>query len=115
VAAEARTTLGPNARYLGGLGTTLVSGAKKIAPDSVQRTGPGIATLDDTPSGNFLELGGPEYRMDVAARRLGFPRETYVPAKPARLYRAYQNKNPGVSALMALAAKVAQKPQTKEP
>ena len=76
---------------------------------------PGIVTLDETPIGMFLELEGPAYWIDAAAERLGFSPGSYLTESYARLYRQYQDKNPGVSANMTFAAKGSQAPQTKEP
>lgn len=76
---------------------------------------PGLVTVDETPIGNFLELEGPEYWIDLAATRLGFSRAAYITASYARLYRQYQDQNPGVCADMIFAAKAFQNPQTKQP
>ena len=51
------------------------------APDRV-----GIATLDETPVGVFLELEGPPGWIDQAARDLGFSESDYITISYASLY-----------------------------
>ena len=76
---------------------------------------PGIVTLDETPIGMFLELEGPAYWIDATAGRLGFSPGSYLTESYARLYRQYQDKNPGVPVNMTFAAKGSEEPQTKQP
>jgi adenylate cyclase class 2 len=47
---------------------------------------PGLAMLDETPIGVFLELEGPSRWLDGAARDLGFSRDDYIFASYGRLY-----------------------------
>jgi adenylate cyclase class 2 len=47
---------------------------------------PGIATLDETPIGVYLELEGPAQWIDRTAKALGFPRDAYITASYAQLY-----------------------------
>ncbi len=46
----------------------------------------GIATLDETPVGVYLELEGTSKWIDRAARKLGFAEKDYITASYARLY-----------------------------
>jgi adenylate cyclase class 2 len=46
----------------------------------------GIATLDETPVGVFLELEGTPHWIDRTARNLGFTETHYITASYARLY-----------------------------
>jgi len=46
----------------------------------------GIATLDETPVGVYLELEGTPNWIDRAARELGFAESDYITASYARLY-----------------------------
>jgi adenylate cyclase class 2 len=47
---------------------------------------PGLAMLDETPIGVYLELEGPPRWIDRTARRLGFSAEDYITSSYARLY-----------------------------
>jgi adenylate cyclase class 2 len=49
----------------------------------------GIATLDETPIGVFMELEGPARWIDTTAQTLGFTRDAYITASYARLYFAW--------------------------
>jgi adenylate cyclase, class 2 len=51
-----------------------------------QRGAAGIATVDETPIGVYLELEGRPAWIDRTARKLGFREEDYVTASYARLY-----------------------------
>ena len=46
----------------------------------------GIAMLDETPVGVYLELEGTPHWIDRAARRLGFQKSDYITASYARMY-----------------------------
>ncbi|MGA2773749.1 MAG: class IV adenylate cyclase [Bryobacteraceae bacterium] len=46
----------------------------------------GMATLDETPAGVYLELEGTAQWIDRAARKLGFTEEDYITASYARLW-----------------------------
>ena len=46
----------------------------------------GVATLDETPAGVYLELEGTPNWIDRAARKLGFAEEDYITASYARLW-----------------------------
>ncbi len=52
-----------------------------------QRAGePGLATLDETPIGDFLELEGPPDWIDSTAKELGFSEPDYILFSYGRLY-----------------------------
>ena len=51
--------------------------------------GSGIATLDETPIGVFLELEGAGRWLDRAARKLGFGSDSYITLSYASLYLAW--------------------------
>jgi adenylate cyclase class 2 len=46
----------------------------------------GIAMLDETPLGVYLELEGTPHWIDLAARRLGFKESDYITASYGRVY-----------------------------
>jgi len=48
--------------------------------------GAGMATLDETPIGDYVELEGAPAWIDRLARRMGFAEQDYVTASYARLY-----------------------------
>jgi adenylate cyclase class 2 len=54
----------------------------------------GLATLDETPIGDFLELEGPPEWIDQTAAALGFRQADYITASYAGLYTQYRQKNP---------------------
>ncbi|MGA2113860.1 MAG: class IV adenylate cyclase [Bryobacteraceae bacterium] len=58
----------------------------------------GMAMLDETPIGVYLELEGPPAWIDRTARRMGFGMSDYITASYARLYldwRKQQGLKPG--------------------
>jgi len=46
----------------------------------------GVAMLDETPVGVYLELEGTPHWIDLSARRLGFRESDYITASYARVY-----------------------------
>jgi adenylate cyclase class 2 len=46
----------------------------------------GVAMLDETPVGVFLELEGTPHWIDLTARRLGFQESDYITASYGRIY-----------------------------
>jgi len=54
---------------------------------------PGIATLDETPVGVYLELEGTSQWIDRTARKLGFAEKDYITASYARLYLDWCERN----------------------
>ena len=61
---------------------------------------PGIATLDHTPIGGFLELEGPPHWIDATAKELGFAESDYILASYGRLYLEAVEDNPSLSSHM---------------
>ena len=59
---------------------------EKYRAEYRQASGGGIATLDETPIGVYLELEGSPAWIDRAARKLGFSEREYITASYARLY-----------------------------
>jgi adenylate cyclase class 2 len=51
--------------------------------------GKGVATVDETPIGLYLELEGAPSWIDRTARALGFRRADYITASYYGLYREY--------------------------
>ena len=49
----------------------------------------GIAMLDETPVGVYLELEGTPHWIDLTARRLGFQESDYITASYGRVYLAW--------------------------
>lgn len=54
----------------------------------------GLATLDETPIGNFLELEGPPRWIDATARELGFAGADYITASYGRLFFEWAASQP---------------------
>jgi adenylate cyclase, class 2 len=57
------------------------------------RHGAGVATIDETPIGVFVELEGPPDWIDRTARRLGFAPELYIKASYGSLYLDWRREN----------------------
>jgi len=55
--------------------------------------GGGVATLDETPVGIYLELEGSPAWIDRMSNRLGFGEQAYITASYARLYLDWCRKN----------------------
>lgn len=53
----------------------------------------GIATLDETPIGDFMELEGPGYWIDRTAQQLGFGPADYITSSYAALYEEHRRKH----------------------
>jgi adenylate cyclase class 2 len=58
----------------------------KFRTEFRQRGASGIATVDETPVGVYLELEGSPAWIDRTARKLGFAEKDYITASYARLY-----------------------------
>jgi adenylate cyclase class 2 len=54
--------------------------------------GAGMATLDETPVGTYLELEGSPTWIDRMAQRMGFSEQDYITASYARLYLEWCKK-----------------------
>ena len=55
--------------------------------------GAGMATVDETPVGTFLELEGAPAWIDLMAARMGFTEQDYITASYARLYLDWCERN----------------------
>jgi adenylate cyclase class 2 len=64
----------------------------------------GLATLDQTPIGDFLELEGPPRWIDRTAAALGFLPADYITASYAGLYAQYRRQNPSAPPDMVFGA-----------
>ena len=62
--------------------------------------GRGLAALDETPIGVFLELEGEPQWIDRTARRLGFSEGAYLTASYASLYQEFRRQHPEAAADM---------------
>ncbi len=54
----------------------------------------GVATIDETPIGYFVELEGAPAWIDATARRLGFDESAYVTQSYGALYARYRESHP---------------------
>jgi adenylate cyclase class 2 len=54
----------------------------------------GVAMLDETPIGTYLELEGEPDWIDVAAKRLGFTAANYITTSYVGLYSQFREQNP---------------------
>jgi adenylate cyclase class 2 len=77
---------GTLAGIFGKIGLLPVFRYEKYRTEFEQSRGGGVAMLDETPIGVFLELEGPPRWIDRTARRLGFSRADYITASYGRLY-----------------------------
>jgi adenylate cyclase, class 2 len=59
---------------------------EKYRTDFVRSGAPGLATVDETPVGTFIELEGSSGWIDENAARLGFTRADYIKNSYGRLY-----------------------------
>ncbi len=62
---------------------------EKYRTEFARPNDPGIALLDETPIGVFMELEGPPRWIDRTAQALGFTPDAYITASYARLYFAW--------------------------
>ncbi|MGA1995669.1 MAG: class IV adenylate cyclase [Bryobacteraceae bacterium] len=86
---ELETRLPDAARFaaiLARLGFHPVFRYEKYRTEFRMERGPGMAMLDETPIGVYLELEGPPAWIDRTARRMGFSQGDYITASYARLY-----------------------------
>lgn len=70
---------------------------EKYRTEYRQERGAGMATLDETPIGVFLELEGSSRWIDRTARGMGFTHDRYILASYARLYLDSVKKRGGKS------------------
>ncbi len=69
-----------------GIGYTPSLRYEKYRTEFSREADPGVATLDETPIGIFMELEGPSRWIDRTAKELGFSRADYVPFSYSRLF-----------------------------
>lgn len=87
---EARTTDGTNmAAIMRKLGLEPSLRYDKYRTELRQPGQAGIAMLDETPIGVFIELEGPGEWIDAAARAMGFDESAYITASYATLFRSW--------------------------
>lgn len=82
-------------RILSRLGFEPVFRYEKYRTEYAPEERDGLATLDETPIGIFLELEGAPEWIDRKAAELGFTEAGYVTASYAGLYREYREEHPG--------------------
>jgi adenylate cyclase class 2 len=86
---EIETTLSSEpaaAAIFQGLGYLPLFRYEKYRTEFQQKPGGGIAMLDETPIGVYLELEGKPSWIDATARQLGFKRADYITDSYGRLY-----------------------------
>jgi adenylate cyclase class 2 len=66
---------------------------EKYRTEFRQNRGAGLATLDETPVGVYLELEGSPSWIDRTARQLGFAEQDYIIDSYARLYLNWCREN----------------------
>jgi adenylate cyclase class 2 len=71
---------------VGHLGFQCVFRYEKYRTEFQQPRRSGVAMLDETPVGVYLELEGTPHWIDLSARRLGFQQSDYITASYARVY-----------------------------
>ncbi len=65
---------------------------EKYRTEFAQPDGEGVATLDETPIGAFLELEGPPAWVDRIAALLGYGEPDYITLSYGALYRKFQER-----------------------
>lgn len=70
---------------------------EKFRTEFQRRGSKGIATLDETPIGTYLELEGDPQWIDRMARTLGYEEKDYITASYARLYFEWRERNGATS------------------
>ncbi len=83
---------GAFAAVLERLGYSAVFRYEKFRTELQRPGSKGIATLDETPIGVFLELEGRPNWIDRQARALGYEEKDYITASYARLYYEWQER-----------------------
>lgn len=76
-------------RILSGLGFAPVFRYEKYRTEYRRDDGPGVAALDETPIGVYLELEGAPAWIDRSARLLGFSETSYITSTYGDLYSVY--------------------------
>src|SRR5579872_4011298 len=81
------------AKILQGIGYAPVFRYEKYRTEFQQSTGHGIAMLDETPIGVFVELEGTPAWIDRTARRMQFSDADYITSSYGLLYREWCRRN----------------------
>jgi adenylate cyclase class 2 len=76
-----------------GLGYTSVFRYDKYRTEYRKSRQSGVAMLDETPIGDFLELEGEPSWIDRTVRELGYTSADYITASYGRLYLDYRERN----------------------
>jgi adenylate cyclase, class 2 len=66
---------------------------QKYRTEYKQASGSGVATLDETPIGVYLELEGQPGWIDRVARKLGFSEQDYLTSSYGRLYLQWRERH----------------------
>lgn len=66
---------------------------QKYRTEYKQKSGGGVATLDETPIGVYLELEGPPAWVDRTARKLGYSEQDYITSSYGRLYLDWRDRH----------------------
>jgi adenylate cyclase class 2 len=100
------TDAGTFAEILGRLDMHPVFRYEKYRTEFASPDSGGIATLDETPIGTFLELEGPPGWIDETAASLGFSEQDYILESYGRLYVEWceSNRRPLSDMLFGIAA-----------
>ncbi len=86
---------------LGALGLEPVFWYEKFRTEYAVEGSKGLATLDETPIGVFLELEGEPSWIDQSAAAMGFQQSSYITDSYAALYRVFSSARGGDPAMMA--------------
>jgi len=78
---------------IGRLGLAPAFRYEKYRTEYRQSGRPGVAMVDETPIGAYLELEGPPRWIDATARRLGFSADDYITASYACLYMEWRQRH----------------------
>lgn len=84
-------------RILENLGYTVSFRYEKFRSEYARPDDPGIATLDETPIGTFIELEGPSAWIDETAAMLGFRESDYITASYGSLYLQFRERTGSTS------------------
>jgi adenylate cyclase class 2 len=67
---------------------------EKFRTELEQPLGSGVATIDETPAGVYMELEGPPDWIDAIAHSLGFKEDAYVTDSYGRLWQLWRASHP---------------------
>lgn len=80
------------AEILERLGYAPIFRYEKFRTEFERNGGKGVATLDETPVGTYLELEGDPDWIDRMARELGFEEKDYITASYGRLFEEWRER-----------------------